>query len=354
MNADLYAVLGVQKNADDSEIRKQYRKLCLTHHPDKGGQAEEFQQIQKAYEVLSDSNKRHFYDQTGSTDENINNPMQGGVNVDIGSMFANMFGGGFNPFQQVPGMPGRTKRQKPQPKVHEISVSLHDFYHGKQIKIQFERQKFCTGCKGDGYSTFSSCSRCNGSGILEQMMMVGPGIMASSRGPCDACSGKGKSGVTKCSSCNAKKFFSQEKILDIRVEAGMKKGDSLVFSNECSDDTNYMEPGDVHIFFQDADELIDVVRNGADLTGSCYVTFTESLVGTTYSIKDHPKYKDGFEIKIPKGVQNNDVITIPNEGMPKSNNKQFGNFLLKINIIINDKEKKILEENEALLRKLFS
>ena len=95
MNADsdnLYNILGVTKEADDNEIRKQYKKLCLTHHPDKGGKAEEFQKIQHAYEILSDNNKRHLYDTDGITDDgpgiNIN---QG---VDLGNIFMNMFGGG--------------------------------------------------------------------------------------------------------------------------------------------------------------------------------------------------------------------------------------------------------------------
>ena len=358
MNAqeDLYSVLGVSRTADDSEIRKQYKKLCLTSHPDKGGSAEEFQKIQKAYEILSDTQKREIYDQTGSTDENgmPNMGNMGGMNVDLGSMFANMFGGGFNPFEQMPGMPGRTKRQKPQPKVHEIPISLYDFYHGKQLKIQFERQKFCSDCKGEGFSTFDSCIHCHGRGIVEQAMMVGPGMIATSRGPCDKCAGKGKTGLSKCNSCKAKKFFSQEKVLDVRVEPGMKKGDSLLFSNECSDDPNFVEPGDVHIFFQEGDENIDVSRNNHDLTSTCSISFTQSILGTSFTVKNHPKYKDGFEIKIPKGTMNGDVISIMNEGMPKRNTKQFGNFLLKVNVSISDSEKKLLETHNEELTKIFS
>jgi len=351
---DFYSTLGVSRTADESEIRKQYRKLCLTAHPDKGGSAEEFQRIQKAYEILSDVNKRQMYDQTGMTDENAMGGMGGGVNVDIGSMFANMFGGGFNPFEQMPGMPGRQKRPKPHPKVHEIPISLHDFYHGKQIKIQFERQKFCNSCKGDGFSSFDSCNRCNGRGVVEQAMMVGPGMIATSRGPCDLCNGKGKRGVTKCDGCKGKKFYSQEKILDIRVEPGMKKSDSLVFQNECSDDPNFLEPGDVHIFFQEADETIDIAREGNDLTAKCTISFTQSILGTSFTVKSHPKHKNGFEIKIPKGTINNDTITVSNEGMPKRNTKQFGNFLLKVNVVISDSEKRLLESHSQELTKIFS
>jgi len=280
--------------------------------------------------------------------------MPNGVNVDLGSMFASMFGGGFNPFDQMPGMPTRMKRHKPMPKVHEIPISLHDFYHGKNIKIQFERQKFCNGCKGEGFSSFTNCDNCKGSGMIQQTMMVGPGMFASSRGPCEQCSGKGKRGQNKCNTCNGKKFFNQEKILEIKVEPGMNKGDNLIFSNECSDDSNFMEPGDVHIFFQEGDESIDVIRSGNDLTSSCNISFTNSILGTKYIVKNHPNHKDGFEILIPKGTINGDTITVENEGMPKRNTKQFGNFLLKVNVNISETEKKILETNHEEIKKLFN
>ena len=354
MNAsDLYGILGINKTADENDIRKQYKRLSLQHHPDKGGSVEEFQKIQKAYEILSDSNKRQMYDMTGSTDDNGNqqNPFQHG-GVDLGSMFTSMFGG-FNPFEQVPGMPGRQKRNKPPPKTHEIPISIHDFYHGKQIKIQFERQKFCDTCKGEGFITFNSCAQCNGRGILEQMVMVGPGMYATSRGPCDGCRGKGKIGSGSCSPCKGKKVFNQEKFLDIKVDAGMKKGDNLVFPNECSDDPNFMEPGDVHIFFSEADEHNDVKRENNDLVANCYISLSESILGTTYMIKNHPNYINGMEVKIPKGTQNNENVVINGEGMPKRNSKQFGNFLLKVNIIVSKEEKELLVKHEEELQKIF-
>ena len=363
MNADLYNVLGVSRNADANEIKKQYRKLSLTHHPDKGGNEEEFKKIQKAYEVLGDDKRRQLYDQMGVTDENEaggGGPFGGGGGggVDLGSLFASMFSGGggmpFNPFDQVPGMPGRMKRHKPHPKVHEIPISLYDFYHGKHIKIQFERQKFCETCKGDGATTFNSCGQCGGRGVIEQMMMVGPGMHAISRGPCETCKGKGKIGSGSCSGCKGKKFYNQEKSLDIKVEPGMKKGDNLIFSNECSDDPNFMEPGDVHIFFSEADENLDIARDNENLSGMCNISFKDSLLGTSYIFKNHPKYPDGFEVKIPKGTLNNDTITVLNEGMPKRYINSYGNFLLKVNVIITDADKKILEDSEEQIKQLFT
>ena len=134
----------------------------------------------------------------------------------------------------------------------------------------------------------------------------------------------------------------------------MKKGDSRIFSNECSDDSNYQEPGDVHIFFQEADESIDVSRNNDDLHGMCNISFKESILGTSYTIKNHPKYPNGFEVKIPIGTMNGENVIVVNEGMPKRYSKQFGNFVLKVDVIISEDEKKILENHNEEFKRLFT
>ena len=358
---DLYGILGVNKSANDDELRKAYKKLCLVNHPDKGGEAEQFQKIQKAYEVLSDEKKRELYDTMGITDENESGGFAngGGGGVDIASMFMNMMGGGGGFGFSFPGMnmggpPKDKRRQKAPSKLHEIPVSLFDFYHGKHIKIQFERQKFCAGCKGEGSTNFNSCGSCNGRGMIEQMIQVGPGMHAIARQPCGSCNGNGKLPVGKCDKCNGKKFYNQEKVLDVRIEPGMKSGDNLIFQNECSDDVNYIEPGDVHIAFTEADESSNIERKGSDLHTKCVITFTESLLGISYTLRNHPNHPSGLTINIAKGVQNNEIITVENEGMPKRNTKLFGNLYLKIEITISVKEKEVLETHSDEIRKLFT
>lgn len=358
---DLYNVLGVSKTANDDEIRKAYRKLCLTHHPDKGGEAEEFQKIQKAYETLSDEKKRQMYDTMGITDDDNSGGGGFGGAPDLASMFMNMMGGGGGFGFSFPGMGGgmgggsaSRKRQKAPSKLHEIPVSLHDFYHGKHLKIQFERQKFCTGCKGEGAINFSNCNGCNGKGLIEHVISVGPGMHAISRQACNICNGNGKTPVGKCRGCEGKKFFSQEKVLDVHIEPGMRAGDSLVFNNECSDDSNYVEAGDVHIAFTEADENLNIERKGNDLYSTCKISFTESLLGITYVLRNHPNHSSGLSIDIPKGTLNNDIIAINNEGMPKRNTKLFGTLYLKVEVTISAKEKQLLETHSDEIKKLFT
>jgi len=354
MNAgkNYYEILGISRNADISEVRKQYKKMCLSHHPDKGGSVEVFQGIQRAYEVLSDERKKAIYDQTGS-DPDDQGSGHGPVEMDLGNMFANMFGGGgFNPFGGQP-MP-RQRRAKPQPKTHEISVSLYDFYHGKQLKVQFERQRFCSGCKGDGSKTSVKCNDCQGRGIVEQIMVMGPGMHAISRGPCMPCKGGGKVASGTCDTCKGKKFFNQEKILDIRIEPGMKAGDSLVFPGVCSDSIEYEEAGDVHIIFQEADETYNLRREKDDLYTSINISLKESLLGTNYVIMNHPKYKEGLTVHIPAGTQHCETIVVVGEGMTKRNSKQFGNLCITTKVVMTKEDRSVLEKNKSILESMFS
>ena len=364
MNAEnYYEILGVPKSSDENAIKKSYKKLCLQHHPDKGGDQATFQKIQKAYEVLSDERKRSIYDQTGMDPEQVENGGGGGGGnpfggVDIGNIFMNMFGsgmgggmgGGGTPF----GVGGAGKRRKGPLKVHEIPVSLYDFYHGKIIKLQFEQQKFCSYCKGEGCKTTVSCSTCNGVGIVEQMIMIGPGMAAVNRSPCIQCRGKGKQNSGVCGTCNGKRYFKKEKVLDVKIEAGMSPGDSLTFPKECSDDVQYEEAGDVKIVLIEADTDSSIRRINNDLHTTYKISFKDSLLGTIFETLEHSGHKEGFKIQIPKGTLNNEVLCIDNEGMPKRNTKQFGNFYLKVIIDISEQEKQVLRDNEETVKKLFT
>jgi len=363
MNAnDFYKTLGVSKACSESEIKKNYRKLCLTHHPDKGGNSEEFQKIQKAYEILSDERKRSIYDQTGMDPDQIEsgggggNPFAGGP--DLGSIFMNMFGGmnmgGGMPFGM--GMPQMNKKRKGPTKVHEIPVSLYDFYHGKTIKLQFEQQKFCESCKGEGTRITISCGSCNGRGMVEQMIQIAPNMAAVNRSPCIPCKGTGNIGSGTCEKCNGKRYFNREKSLDVNIEAGMNPGDILMFPRECSDDIQYEEAGDVRIILIEADPdnpNSSLRRNGNDLHDTISISFKDSLLGTVYETKEHPAHKEGFKILIPKGTMNGEVLCIDNQGMPKRNTKLFGNFYLKVMIQITDSDKEVLKNNEEVIKNMF-
>ena len=338
----LYEDLGVERNADPQEIRRAYLKLSKTEHPDKGGNPERFKVIQNAYEVLSDENKRSIYDQTGQIqDEEMQGGHPGGMPFgfpfDIGAMFGGFpFGGG------GPQVQKRPKGKKAPPKIHEINLTLCDFFYGKIIQLKFERQRFCEKCKGDGSDTVQTCNECNGSGTVERHMMIGPGMHAVSRGPCNTCSGSGKRTSGTCSKCRGAKFSNHEKILKIDIEPGMKPGETMVFQNECSDHSDYEEAGDVHIVLREADEPSSFTRIGDDLTITVNITLRDCLLGCQRTLDGHPAHPKGVIVNIPPGTIRGDTVFIKGEGMPCRGTPRRGNLQLIISMEVTASEKEHL------------
>jgi molecular chaperone DnaJ len=361
----LYEKLGLERGADAQEIRRAYLKLTKTAHPDKGGSEEEFKQIQQAYEVLSDDDKRAFYDQTGQVQGEESQGSNGGGGFpfpfDLGAMFGmgggGPFGGGGMPFGMGGNPGGRQQRRPKAPtKVHDIGLTLHDYFYGKRVQLKFERQKFCETCKGDGAETYETCKVCNGAGARMQQIMIGPGMMATSRAQCGPCGGDGKQVKKVCTKCNGLKFKTHEKVLVAIIEPGMKAGDVLKFPNECSDQHEYEEAGDVHIVMREADESSPLKRSGDDLKGVLNIPFTTSLLGGKEVLQGHPAHPGGLTVTVPVGSMRGDVIQVVGEGMPKRGGgamKERGNLFLTLGVDVKDAEKAVLTKNLDLLRGLF-
>jgi DnaJ-class molecular chaperone len=363
MDHDLYSELGVSRDADAREIKKAYFTMAKEHHPDKGGDTEKFKHIQRAYDVLSDDGKRKYYDMTGQTEEQgpPRGPMGpmgsmgsmgpfgfGGMamNVDINDLFGGMFGGARAHQQQM-------KRKKGPHKQHTIALRIYDFYHGKKIHFDLERQVFCTKCTGAGCTNWSSCSDCRGSGMKETILQMGPGMMAVNRGPCGRCRGEGKWKGEDCKGCSGKGLVSEPKQLDVVIQAGAEYGDVLVFENVCSDNKDFETPGDFHICLTHADEDgIDLVKVGSTLQYSCSISLVESLVGCKRMVKSHPGYLEGYEIELPPGVQHTQIVSIPGKGMPKKGG-EFGELSVHVHVVVSEKERQILLANKGLLSEMF-
>lgn len=371
--SDLYKILGISKNADKKEIRNVFLDLCKTKHPDKGGDEEEFKKIKSAYDTLYDDEKRQIYDMTGRTDDQPH-PEQGsggmpmggfpfpfpfggmggfgagGIHVDVGNIFDAMFHG-------QRGAGGQEKKQGKRPKgpnkCQEIPISLEDFYNGKKIKFNIGRQSFCSECEGEGCLNWKTCSECRGSGVRESMVQIGPGMIAKNRGPCMPCKTEGRIRGTNCEKCEGKGLVNSPKELEVNINPGANVGDILTFENMCSDQKEFERPGDFQIRLMQADEELDITRQGKNLHTSFTLKLSESLLGCKRKIEDHPGYKEGLEIDIPQGVQNGEVVKIESKGMPVGNGKGFGDLLVTISVNATEGEKKILEENKEILSKLF-
>jgi DnaJ family protein A protein 2 len=378
MPSSLYEVLGVEKGVDGDAIRSAYRKLALKHHPDKGGDPEKFKEITRAYEVLSDDGRRRMYDITGSEDEmDVRGEGRGfgpggpgmpfPFQFDLGSVFG-MFGGG-GPMGMGGGMGG--PRREPQrrpgkapPKLHEMPISLYDFYHGKKIHVKFERQRFCEGCKGSGAEAWDACQVCGGSGHQQHIMSIGPGMQTIMRSPCGACDAKGKRVSKVCSTCSGKKMLTHERKMEIVVEPGMSPGEVLIYPNECSDTHEYMEAGDLHIILldADADQENGVKRaqgtpgGASDLYVEISIGLADSLLGCTSKIMGHPGHPQGLVVEIPAGVQNMGLLPVAGEGMPRrasGSATSKGSLYVRVHVKVTDAEKEVLRRHAEQLRGVF-
>lgn len=360
---DLYKVLGIDRGANEREIKKAYFELAKKHHPDKGGEEEEFKKIQKAYDILSNPDKKMMYDHTGQVEDSGDVSMGHGfgmsgfgmpggfeIPIDIGGLFG-MFGGGGPGARSGP--PSQRRRGKAPPKVHDVNLTLADFYKGRSLKIQFGRQKFCKTCKGDGYTSSQQCSTCSGSGTTTMRMMMGPGMQVMSQGPCGTCNGSGKKAGPSCPDCSGKCFTQEEKSLEVKIEPGMKASERLIFPSECSDHPEFAEAGDVHINLVEADEDIPWKRNSDNLCANLNLTLEESLLGCEKVLDGHPGFPDGYKVIVPSSSVNQQVLHFAEGGMPIRNLNRKGEAIITLQVKVTDSEKKAILKNTELLRSIL-
>jgi DnaJ-class molecular chaperone len=369
---NLYSVLESEKGVSAADLKKAYYSLSRIWHPDKAKTDEQkeeftkkFQEISHAYEILSDDEKRAFYDQTGRIPGAAEEDDMGGGGgggpfgfgmpfpFDIGSMFG-MFGGGASGGKQ-----GRRNGRKPgkaPPRKTQIPLTLKDFYFGRTLQIHLDRHRFCTDCKGEGAVNAQVCSDCRGAGIKQQLIQMGPGMMMQSTGPCGSCRGSGKSAGQVCGGCEGKKFTKQSANLELNIRPGMRYGGQVVFAGESSHVDDWEDAGDVIVEVVAADEDHGWERQGDNLRMRVGLTLGEALCGTVVKLMGHPAHEKGMYIEIPAGVQNRQEIVVEGGGMPRNGEAgKFGDIVLGLSVIPNAAEKKVLEDMETrrLLRERF-
>jgi len=348
--SSLYDLLGLEKGASAEDIKKAYRKSALVNHPDRGGDKETFQKMQGAYDVLSDQQKRAYYDATGQiSSESGPDPGPGpGQNIDLSSIFGSMFGSGFPGFG-FPGQRGSPNiriSQGPN-KIHEIGLSLSDLYNGKSFKINMKREVICTACA----SKNKPCDACGGKGMRVRAQQMGP-IMAMTQEPCAPCNQSGQRIVEDCESCKNRRVVERESFLDVRIEPGMQDGDRLTFAGQCSESPLFQKPGDLILIIRAIEpESAQWVRQGADLSYALEISLAESLLGWERRLEGHPSGREIHIVRSAGVIRHGDVLSIPDWGMPVQ--RSAGKGSLKIVCSVGRNQDRWSEEQQSVLKSVW-
>ena len=336
-NTTFYKVLGVEKNATKDEIRKAYRNLIRTKHPDKGGDKEEFQKIQLAYDTLSDEDKRKVYDDYGEEG------LKEGMTEEPTSIFDILNRGGGK----------KNVRRKTKSVLQAMEVSLEDIFVGKEKYLEIERYRICKKCKGNGSkdpNANTKCTSCNGRGVKMVVQRMGNTILQSQQ-TCPECRGEGYviKNEDKCTACHGDKVTQESKTLKILLDKGAPDGKRYTFEGE-SDEMPGYDPGDVIIEIR-IKKHNKFERTGADLTMTTDISLLEALTGFQLLIT----HLDGRKVLISskKGeiIKPGMMKTVKECGMPFYDHPtRFGNLYIKFNVKL---PKSLKGEQKSAIKQLF-
>jgi len=325
-----YDLLEVAHDANESDLKKAYRKKALRLHPDKGGDPELFKEVTHAYEVLSDSQKRSIYDTRGEAGLSEQGGMGG---MDPQDLFSQLFGGGGGLFSGFGGGGRSPGPRRGKDLVHRVNVTLEDLYKGKTTKLALTRHVICSKCSGKGgkEGAVKSCSTCNGRGVRVTLRQMGP-MLQQIQQPCSDCDGTGEQidPKNKCKVCNGKKVVSERKFLEVHIDKGMKGGQTITFSGE-SDQSPDVVPGDVVIVVEEKPHD-RFTRDGDNLKIDVEVDLLTALAGGHISIKHLDDRALLVDIIPGTPIKEGDIKVIRDQGMPSLRHHEPGDLFVKFHV----------------------
>ncbi len=374
MAKDYYEILGISRNATQEEIKKAYRRLARKYHPDfnkESGADEKFKEINQAYQVLSDENKRKIYDQFGEAGLSGANQTQEQWSRMKDAEFRDLFDelGNFQDLMDnISEMFGGTSRRRtkerssgPRPIdgediIKTVEMILEEAYTGKKINLEIEKGVPCDVCGGYGYDKSSEkvCSTCNGSGQVSQRTMFINFVSA-----CPTCGGSGYIREA-CKKCRGMSYVYTKTTIPVNIPPGVDNGTKLVVDRQGHSGLFGGRPGNLILIVKLTPHTI-FKRKGDDLYVDVNITFPESVMGTSFSIK-HLNGED-INIEIPSGTKDGDKIKIKDKGMPKLKGHGHGDLIAIAHIdvpkystlskLIGDgkKAEKLLKELDKVLPK---
>jgi molecular chaperone DnaJ len=333
---DYYEILGVSRGCDDAALKSAFRKLAMEHHPDRNGGCEEaagrFKEINEAYSVLSDPQKRSTYDRFGH--DGLNGAGAGGAqfhdvhdifNEVFGDVFGDMFGGGRQRQQRSGPARGQDLR-------YDLEITLAQAYAGAEVEISVPAAMTCEPCNGSGAKPGTSptaCTTCGGAGRVRATQ----GFFSIER-TCPRCGGSGRMILDPCAECRGQGMVRQERRLSVRIPAGVDDGARIRLAGEGDAGARSGPRGDLYIFLSvKPHELFE--RDGLDLLCTMPVPMCVAALGGEIDApcllggegcNGQPKLK----VKVPEGAQTGRTVRVKGKGMPSLRSRDRGDLVVEL------------------------
>lgn len=357
MAKDLYEILGVSKDASESEIKKAFRRRARELHPDvnKAADAEDqFKELNEAYDVLSDPNKRAQYDRFGTIPGAAGGGYGGGSGyVDFDDLFGGGFGGMGDIFSSFfggqGGQGGRPARKEGRDMGVGLRITLEEVACGVEKEIVYDRLAPCPDCKGTGLGENGkvvTCPECGGKGRVVSVQRTFLGDMQTAT-TCKKCNGTGSSIENPCPECEGQGRVPDRQRVTVKVPAGIRDGQQLRVGGFGEAGIQGAQAGDFivtcrvqpHEFFE---------RDGDDLHGRANISFIQAILGAEIEI-DGIMPDEKVQVRIPAGCQNEQVVRVKGFGMPRLKSDIRGSMYVHVNVVIPEK---ITKKQRELLEKL--
>lgn len=350
---DYYQTLGIAKGASDDEIKKAYRKLAMKYHPDRNPdnkEAEEkFKEIQKAYDILSDKEKRARYDQFGhaGVDPNMGGGAGGfggfsggfsGQGFDFGDIFSQMFGGAASG--------GRQQNFRGDDLRYDLEISLEEAASGVEKTISVAAHEECDICHGSGAkpgTSATTCHTCGGSGVVHVRQAI-----FQLQQTCPTCHGTGKEIKEPCVKCHGAGVVKSRKTLKVNIPAGIDDGQQIRLSGEGEPGTHGAPSGDLYVVVHVRQHDI-FQRDGLDLHCELPISFTTAALGGEVEV---PTLFGRVKLQIPKETQTGRRMRVKGKGMKSLRSSAVGDLychvIVETPVNLTDRQKELLEEFEAI------
>ena len=357
---DYYEVLGVQKNATDEELKKAYRQLAKKYHPDANPNNKEeaekkFKEVNEAYEVLSDKQKRRMYDQFGHSGPNGYSSDfsgfsgfdgfsgfgggNGGFDVDLGDIFSSFFGGSTRSQRQNGPVRGRDLRVR-------IEIAFEEAAFGITKEITINRDEQCDTCHGSGCkpgTTTETCKVCNGSGQVKSVQNTILGSFSSVR-TCEHCGGSGKIISNPCVDCKGRGTVRKQRKIKVNIPAGIDNGQIISLRGEGEPGLRGGGPGDLYITVSVKPHSV-FTRKGDSLFCNVHISFAQAALG---AIIDVPTLSGVEQYDLAEGTQTGSIFTLKGKGIKNINGRGTGDLYFTV---IVDVPKKLNSEQRDLLKR---